>query len=72
MDASPDELPDNLEELEELADEWEEDENGSLETLSGFGSRKSSSLNFARKQRSSGSFTRLRSRSSRTRKARCS
>jgi len=28
VDALPDELPDNLEELEELADEWEEDENG--------------------------------------------
>ncbi len=28
VDALPGELPDNLEELEELADEWEEDENG--------------------------------------------
>ncbi|MDH5639788.1 MAG: DEAD/DEAH box helicase [Nitrospira sp.] len=28
VDALPDELPDNLEELEELADEWEENENG--------------------------------------------
>lgn len=28
VDALPEELPDNLEELEELADEWEEDENG--------------------------------------------
>lgn len=28
VEALPDELPDNLEELEELADEWEEDENG--------------------------------------------
>lgn len=28
VDALPDELPDNLEELEELANEWEEDENG--------------------------------------------
>lgn len=27
VDALPDELPENLEELEELADEWEEDEN---------------------------------------------
>jgi len=32
VDALPDELPDNLEELEELADEWEEDENGASQT----------------------------------------
>ncbi|MEX5283381.1 MAG: SNF2-related protein [Nitrospiraceae bacterium] len=32
VDALPDELPDNLEELEELVDEWEEDENGILKS----------------------------------------
>ncbi|MBX3329630.1 MAG: hypothetical protein KF722_04455, partial [Nitrospira sp.] len=31
VDMLPDELPDNLEELEELADEWEEDENGAAQ-----------------------------------------
>lgn len=41
VEALPDELPDNLEELEELADEWEEDENGAPRRLSGFGSPKS-------------------------------
>jgi len=30
VDALPEELPDNLEELEELADEWDEDEDGTV------------------------------------------